>query len=184
MLRYNATTILKLNAIARHIEPPGAVIFSSEDLAVQLNQSDTKQLNSVSPLKHPKMLKKLLNKETVESEQNNMSVTQTTGQPPIAVRTDNEIIKKASISPAYKKEFNKNVFDLEKNSRESMRMQNYPLKDDRRITDRVFELDQEIPDEYDQYLNYEQERKIPMRTKYSTNRDVRSKTELTDLSGR
>lgn len=29
MLRYNTSTILKLNAISRHVEPPGAVIFSS-----------------------------------------------------------------------------------------------------------------------------------------------------------
>jgi len=29
MLRYNTSTILKLNAISRHVEPPGNVIFSS-----------------------------------------------------------------------------------------------------------------------------------------------------------
>lgn len=29
MLRYNTSTVLKLNAISRHVEPPGAVVFSS-----------------------------------------------------------------------------------------------------------------------------------------------------------
>lgn len=29
MLRYNTSTVLKLNAISRHVEPPGAFIFSS-----------------------------------------------------------------------------------------------------------------------------------------------------------
>lgn len=64
MLRYNASTVLKLYAITRHIQSPGAVIFSTDDLLLQLNQTDLKQLEkqiAVSPLKHPKLLKKLIN---------------------------------------------------------------------------------------------------------------------------
>lgn len=64
MLRYNASTVLKLYAITRHIQSPGAVIFSTDDLLLQLNQTELKQLENqiaVSPLKHPKLLKKLLN---------------------------------------------------------------------------------------------------------------------------
>lgn len=64
MLRYNASTVLKLYAITRHIQSPGAVIFSTDDLLLQLNQTELKQLEkqiAVSPLKHPKLLKKLLN---------------------------------------------------------------------------------------------------------------------------
>lgn len=63
MLRYNASTVLNLYAINRHIKPPGARLFSTDDLLLQLNQTELKQLEkqvAVSPLKHPKLLKKLL----------------------------------------------------------------------------------------------------------------------------
>lgn len=63
MLRYNASTVLNLYAITRHIKPPGAILFSTDDLVLQLNQTELKQLEkhiAVSPLKHPKLLKKLL----------------------------------------------------------------------------------------------------------------------------
>lgn len=60
MLRYNSSTILKLYAITRHIQPPGAIIFSTDDLLLQLNQTELKRLENqiaVSPLKHPKLSK-------------------------------------------------------------------------------------------------------------------------------
>lgn len=60
-LRYNESTVLKLYAIARHIEPPGAVLFSTDDLEVQLNRTQRPAVTGKqSPLKHPKLLKKLL----------------------------------------------------------------------------------------------------------------------------
>ncbi|XP_060646126.1 uncharacterized protein LOC132784493 isoform X1 [Drosophila nasuta] len=60
-LRYNESTVLKLYAIARHIEPPGAVLFSTDDLEVQLNRTQRPAATGKqSPLKHPKLLKKLL----------------------------------------------------------------------------------------------------------------------------
>ncbi|XP_034661949.1 uncharacterized protein LOC117897306 [Drosophila subobscura] len=60
-LRYNESTVLKLYAIARHIEPPGAVLFSTDDLEVQLNRTQRPApAGKQSPLKHPKLLKKLL----------------------------------------------------------------------------------------------------------------------------
>ncbi|KRG01922.1 uncharacterized protein Dmoj_GI10335, isoform B [Drosophila mojavensis] len=60
-LRYNESTVLKLYAIARHIEPPGAVLFSTDDLEVQLNRTQRPSpTGKQSPLKHPKLLKKLL----------------------------------------------------------------------------------------------------------------------------
>lgn len=74
MLRYNASTVLKLYAITRHIQSPGAVIFSTDDLLLQLNQTELKQLEkqiAVSPLKHPKLLKKLLKTNEVGSIPNN-----------------------------------------------------------------------------------------------------------------
>eukprot|EP00099_Drosophila_melanogaster_P023143 NP_650824.1 uncharacterized protein Dmel_CG6184, isoform A [Drosophila melanogaster] len=60
-LRYNESTMLKLYGIARHIEPPGAVLFSTDDLEVQLNRTQRPAAaGKKSPLKHPKLLKKLL----------------------------------------------------------------------------------------------------------------------------
>lgn len=104
MLRYNTSTVLKLNAIARHIEPPGAVIFSSDDLILQLNQTDTKQAqkpNSVSPIKHPKMQKKILTKEFVSDGQRiaNPVASETTTQFINREKGENEIIKKAYETP-------------------------------------------------------------------------------------
>lgn len=63
MLRYNASTVLKLYAITRHIQPPGAIIFSTDDLLLQLNQTELKRLQNqiaVSPLKHPKLSKQVI----------------------------------------------------------------------------------------------------------------------------
>lgn len=76
LLRYNSSTVLQLYAIARHIEPPGAVIFSTDDLILQLNQTyvppqsqskqQQQQQSPVFPLKHPKMrLPKITSKELV-----------------------------------------------------------------------------------------------------------------------
>lgn len=64
MLRYNASSVLKLYAITRHIQPPGAIIFSTDDLLLQLNQTALKRLENqiaVSPLKHPKLTKQVIN---------------------------------------------------------------------------------------------------------------------------
>uniref|UniRef100_A0A182MQ95 FAM234A/B beta-propeller domain-containing protein n=1 Tax=Anopheles culicifacies TaxID=139723 RepID=A0A182MQ95_9DIPT len=57
-LRYNQSSVLKLYAITRHVEPPGAVIFSSDDLTIRLNETGTPeqtQPSYVAPMKHPKM---------------------------------------------------------------------------------------------------------------------------------
>uniref|UniRef100_A0A182PD56 FAM234A/B beta-propeller domain-containing protein n=1 Tax=Anopheles epiroticus TaxID=199890 RepID=A0A182PD56_9DIPT len=58
-LRYNQSTVLKLYAITRHVEPPGAVIFSSDDLTIRLNETGTTEQSPppsyVAPMKHPKM---------------------------------------------------------------------------------------------------------------------------------
>ncbi|KFB42637.1 AGAP002184-PA-like protein [Anopheles sinensis] len=58
-LRYNQSSVLKLYAITRHVEPPGAVIFSSDDLTIRLNEtsssSDQSPPGYVAPIKHPKM---------------------------------------------------------------------------------------------------------------------------------
>lgn len=62
MLRYNASTVLQLHAMSRHIQSPGALIVSTDDLLLQLNQTELNQLErqmAVSPLKHPKMQKKI-----------------------------------------------------------------------------------------------------------------------------
>lgn len=75
MLRYNQSTILKLYAITRHVRPPGAIIFSTDDLLLQLNETEQlqeirKQI-AVSALKHPKMFKKTPKENLQENLQDN-----------------------------------------------------------------------------------------------------------------
>jgi hypothetical protein len=72
-LRYNTSTIVKLRAISRHVEPPGAVIFTSDDILLQLNQSDNSKLLR-QPLKHPKM--------RIKQAQNHFSKPQVASLPP------------------------------------------------------------------------------------------------------
>lgn len=61
LLRFNTSTVLKLYALSRHLEPPGVVIFSTDDLILQLNQTFepiktmTETKSPISVLKHPKM---------------------------------------------------------------------------------------------------------------------------------
>lgn len=228
MLRYNTSTILKLNAISRHIEPPGAVIFSTDDLFLQLNQSEMKKSDTVSPIKHPKMLKKLMNKEAIvenakTSTTPNVAVTvddsllleqqkqqqtqlllqqqelllqkqrqqqhqqekqqqQQQEQQQLPIRRpafgENEISKKASIIPAV--EFARNQEKLFEMENDRKRIKNY-FQMDPNVGEKLFELEQEQPpnDEYDSYINYDPaDRKIPMRSKYPINRDVRSKNDI------
>lgn len=59
MLRYNASTVLQLHAISRHVESPGPVVFTTDELLLQLNQTELKQLEkqfAVPAMKHPKVL--------------------------------------------------------------------------------------------------------------------------------
>lgn len=231
MLRYNTSTILKLNAISRHIEPPGAIIFSTDDLVLQLNQSEMKKLDTVSPIKHPKMLKKLMNKESIvenaiTSATPNVAVTaedsllleqqeqqqkqlllhqqelllqqqrkqlqqqqeekqqqqqqQEQLQQPIRRPAfgESEISKKASSNPAI--EFARNQEKLFEMQNDRKRIKSY-FQMDPNVGEKLFDLEQDQPpnDEYDSYINYEPTvRKIPMRSKYPINRDVRSKTDI------
>lgn len=82
MLRYNTSTVLKLYAITRHIQEPGAVIFSSDDLLLQLNQTNLEQFEkqyAVSPLKHPKLSRKLFNKEQTQIKNVTILTTKNNG---------------------------------------------------------------------------------------------------------
>lgn len=59
LLRFNTSTVLKLYASSRHIEPPGKIIFTTDDLILQLNQTIQKpskpKATAIHVLKHPKM---------------------------------------------------------------------------------------------------------------------------------
>lgn len=103
MLRFNSSTVLKLYAITRHIQEPGAVIFSSDDLLLQLNQTNLEQLEkqyAVSPLKHPKLARKLFNKQqaqikntTVATKDNSSNSKPIRNQAPIQQNNQNEKFK-------------------------------------------------------------------------------------------
>lgn len=51
--------MLKLYATSRHLEPPGTIIFTTDDLVLQLNQtiqkSSKQKVSPIHVLKHPKM---------------------------------------------------------------------------------------------------------------------------------
>lgn len=85
MLRYNTSTVLQLHAISRHIQSPGALIVSTDDLLLQLNQTELKQLErqmAVSPLKHPKMQKKIQTQNSsTDANSNSASSTATVVKP-------------------------------------------------------------------------------------------------------
>lgn len=80
MLRYNASTVLQLHAMSRHIQSPGVLIVSTDDLLLQLNQTELKQLErqmAVSPLKHPKMQKKTQTTNTTGSSSTSTGISST-----------------------------------------------------------------------------------------------------------
>lgn len=192
MLRYNTSTVLKLYAIARHIEPPGAVIFSTDDLLLQLNQTQLAQLQkqiSVSPLKHPKMLKKILNKEIDQSNRKHFGDTDSNaGRPLVGDSSMDEIIKRTKVVQQQQQqptnnfifsdqnEFDRRNYEPSKLSRGFL----YPNAD---VVDKQLDIEQENDvgalEEYENYLNSDPSRKISVRTKYPQNRDVRSKSEMT-----
>ncbi|XP_039970960.1 uncharacterized protein LOC120782653 [Bactrocera tryoni] len=200
-LRYNTSTVLKLYAIARHIEPPGAVIFSTDDIEVHLNRTQRPQYakqNSKSPLKHPKLLKKLLaNREELLKK--------------IADSADLEKLEKATKhqnQPHYKENALRNpIFDQEilqeilpnnelpaENVYEPAKQNSYtnyygggyaangnePMREAQKDYESV--VGARVPEEYDTlYADNEVPQLVPqnehpirLRTKYPGNRDVRS----------
>ncbi len=194
MLRYNTSTVLKLYAIARHIEPPGAVIFSTDDLLLQLNQTQLAQLQkqiSVSPLKHPKMLKKILNKEIDRDQLSRKIFMNSDGNVGIPLAGDSsmdEIIKRTKGIQQQQEPTNNFIFS-DQNSEFDRRNYGpsklnrgflYPNAD---VVDKQMDIEQENDvgalEEYENYLNSDPSRKISVRTKYPQNRDVRSKSEMT-----
>lgn len=94
MLRYNTSTVVKLQAISRHVEPPGAIIFTSDDVFLQLNQSDSsKQLRQ--PFKHPKMrIKQQQNRFVKPSVQQNA-----VAMPPVVVQQVQPPAQQQEIQP-------------------------------------------------------------------------------------
>ncbi|EDS40281.1 conserved hypothetical protein [Culex quinquefasciatus] len=95
MLRYNQSSVLKLYAINRHVEPPGAVIFSSDDLQIRLNETASEQLREsyVAPIKHPKMKLKVKDDGRKASEsQQQQSLSQQTQ----SVRMDKKLDQKVA----------------------------------------------------------------------------------------
>lgn len=198
MLRYNTTTVLKLNAIARHIQPPGAVIFTTDDLMLQLKQSEMKTLSAVSPIKHPKMLKKLLNKESINAAPSVPQQIRTTTVAPPPPELYNDIDRQRLRRP---------IYGTEVVSKKASRLPDYRRLDESELIennrDRImYEMaadaakgegeklfggaiePPDLPEDYDaSFFNGVEQlqpprKMIPMRSKYpSNNRDVRSKMD-------
>ncbi|EDW59612.1 uncharacterized protein [Drosophila virilis] len=176
-LRYNESMVLKLFAIARHIEPPGAVLFSTDDLEVHLNRTQRPApAGKKSPLKHPKLLKKLLaNREQLLRQAAIDGADQQQEQPPGPVKytkqhhkhplpellPENEL---PSFAGGYIKEPYKEFKDYEPGAVENPNAMRLPEE---------YELvyNDELPQ-----LAEQNERPIHLRSKYpsGSNRDVRS----------
>lgn len=190
MLRYNTSTVLKLYAIARHIEPPGAVIFSTDDLLLQLNQTELAQLQkqiSVSPLKHPKMLKKNLNKGTEQRTRTHFGNPDNNAAIPLVGESSmDEIMKRAKNNQQHRQQPTNNFIfsdqnEFDRRNYEPNKLNRgfvYPNVD---VVDKQSDVEPESDvgalEEYENYLNSDPARKISVRTKYPQNRDVRSKSE-------
>lgn len=187
MLRYNTSTVLKLYAIARHIEPPGAVIFSTDDLLLQLNETELAQLQkqiSVSPLKHPKMLKKIMSKETDQHSRKHFSNPDKNSVRPLAGDSSvDEIMKRTKMVQQQQQQPANNFIFSDQNEYQRNYEPNklnrgfvYPNSD---VLNKQLDIEQENDvgnaEEYENYVNSDTS---PRRTKYPQNRDVRSKSEM------
>lgn len=182
MLRFNTSTVLKLYAIARHIQPPGGVIFSTDDLILQLNQTELEQMtreattSAVRPLKHPKMMKKPTNQERIGTELNYLNRVANSGGITSTgnVIDETEVQKKANEKPS-----DSIIFSDENSNLASMLAKQqqfgYPK--------RIFESDVPQPsvnqEEFDNYFNYDPAGQIPPRMKYLSSRDIKNKLDST-----
>ncbi|XP_037946172.1 uncharacterized protein LOC119678428 [Teleopsis dalmanni] len=193
-LRYNESTVVKLYAIARHLEPPGAVLFSTDDLEVQLKRTKrikTNKQNLNSPLKHPKLLKKLLanraqllkNVAVAENIINN-EVLSNNIQP-------KRLKENSLLNPILEQEVLQEILpnnDLSANNAFEQVKEyfgnNYPK-------DYESENPHTQAEEYDMLYNdndtpqelTQKERPIRLRSKYPGNRDIRSDISTFDNSG-
>lgn len=180
-LRYNTSTVLQLSAISRHIEPPGAVLFSTEDMLLQLNQSDSQATNAQTPVKHPKLTKKLLTKDTNtvvlstvpqqtfsdsipaskplplpyrESQPQDNTIPLDEPAPPGQVQVQRRPDDQ-SITFEQFQQFQKQQQQMQQQDQQPQLpiQQIYRYPSDRRRPVKVYDVDQEAAEDYDSYLN-------------------------------
>lgn len=87
MLRYNTSTVLQLHAISRHVESPGPLLVTTDDLLLQLNQTELKKIEkqyatTSAAMKHPKFVKNI-EKITQKINETNSNVVEVTTNNPI-----------------------------------------------------------------------------------------------------
>ncbi|GAB0089791.1 Signal recognition particle subunit SRP68 [Sergentomyia squamirostris] len=180
-LRYNAPTEVKLFAIARNIEPPGATILSSDDLNLQLaaiNHTVTKTPHKViPPFKHPKLfMRKFLNRgekssqdwttppNTVEQKRVDQPEKVSDFRDWGRIRTSNQ--------DEYNSRDNYIYVPYNQESRQYPAQPPTPPKEPVLIP-----ADTKNSDDYDIFYNDELLKRYPLRSQLPTNRDVRSKDE-------
>ncbi|XP_055677275.1 uncharacterized protein LOC129786355 [Lutzomyia longipalpis] len=184
-LRYNAPTIVKLYAIARNVEPPGATILSSDDLNLQLvplNRTYAMKTHKiVPPFKHPKMyMQKFLSREKTSTDW-------TTPPNTIEQKRVDEAEKKLGEFREWTRiQGNRHQAPQEEfSNREpyiylpyNQEPRQYPAQPPTPPKEPVIvPADTKSSDDYDIFYNDELLKRYPLRSQLPTNRDVRSKDE-------
>lgn len=196
MLRYNRSTVLKLYATSRHIQPPGALIFSTDDLLLRLNETEgikpLETQSALSPLKHPKLFKKKM-RENYEGNEKEPSLL-TSNNDKQMIQDDNKIDFKNRIDSIESKQAqngrNKKLFQDGSVSTEFQIPNNYEnfekneklgvnsMNQNRYEEEKLSKMNQLKPASGDEYENFYDEmtmRRNHFPGRYSNNRGIRSR---------
>lgn len=196
MLRYNRSTVLKLYATSRHIQPPGALIFSTDDLLLRLNETEgikpPQTQSALSPLKHPKLFKKKMRENYVGNEKEPQLLASNNDKQ--MIQDDNKIDFKNRIeSKQAQNGRNKKLFqdgsattdfqipnnyeNFEKNDKLSVNNMNQNRYEEHE-EEKLSKMNQLKPASGDEYENFYDEmtiRRNHFPGRYSNNRGIRSR---------
>lgn len=191
MLRYNRSTVLKLYATSRHIQPPGTLIFSTDDLLLRLNETDgmrPSQTQSVlSPLKHPKLFKKKMRENYAENGKEppllapNQQIMQDDNKIDFKNRIESQqalngrnkkLFQDGSASPEF--QIPNNYESFEKNEKLSVNNMNQNRYEEEKLS-KMNQLKPASGDEYENFYDEMTIRRNHFPGRYPNNRGIRSR---------
>lgn len=189
-LRYNTSTVLELSAISRHFDPSGTVLFTTDDMMLQLNESYTPAADAQTPIKHPKLTRKLMNKDPTVKDP---TAINNKVDPPI--QRAQPMTDAPPLLPARRPYIDQSIKEnrlLAQNGLDQILQQQqrlmageqiqpfpeqsymFPAQDRRRPV-KIFDVP-ETADDYESYLNLDNPNKDPMVLQSQYNRNVRSQS--------